>query len=325
MDDRLSSLLSDQSGTVARRQLLVIGLQDQAIRRLVRRRELVRVHRGTFVNHTGSLSWIQRAWSAVLATSSFDESGRFHGSALARESALRLFDGPGARIADPLVIQVAIGDDRYLASPDGVALERCRHFSDRVSSWAGLPCLRYEEALLDVAQGRDRWAAFALLADAVGTRRTTAARLISGVEQRALMRQRRWIVEALTDIEAGTCSALERGFVTEVLRPHGLPRPRRQARSVTPIGVVYRDALFGSTAVELDGRLFHAGSARRDADLDRDLVAAADGITTVRLGWGQVYGRPCRTAMFLTKLLKVSAKPCGRRCEIGRVEQGSSR
>lgn len=72
--------------------------------------------------------------------------------------------------------------------------------------------------------------------------------------------------------------------------------------------------------IELDGR-FHTDFRRRDADLDRDLIAAVSGRLTVRLGWGQVFARPCRTAEALGELLVVKrAHPCGPSCVLGEPE-----
>lgn len=322
MDRYVQALLDDQSGTVARQQLVARGIADHEIRRWVRRRELARVHRGVFVNHTGDLTWLQSAWCAVLATSAFDDAGEPTGSALARESALRLLDGPGSRIAEDVRLQVVIDNSRFISGPAEIALERCRHLNERVTYRSGLPCVRYEEALIDVATGLGKWDSFALLANAVTGRKTTVERLADAADRRNWMHQRDWFMQVVDDVGNGTCSVLERGFVTEVLRPHALPRPRQQSREVTPIGVAYRDALFGEVVVELDGRAFHADSDRRDADLDRDLVAALAGLQTVRLGWGQIYGRPCQTALFLARLLGVGAKECGPRCALNQSAQG---
>jgi Transcriptional regulator, AbiEi antitoxin len=78
---RLDSLVAEQEGVVSRRQALACGLTDNDIARLVRRREWARVHDGVYVNHTGPLTWLQRAWAAVL----------FHWpAALAGSSALRI-------------------------------------------------------------------------------------------------------------------------------------------------------------------------------------------------------------------------------------------
>jgi hypothetical protein len=94
-------------------------------------------------------------------------------------------------------------------------------------------------------------------------------------------------------------------YLTLVERPHGLPRAGRQVRD-SARGPVYRDVLYRrlGQVVELDGRLFHDSARLRDADLDRDLAAAADGLSTVRIGWGQVFERSCRTAWLIAALLR---------------------
>jgi hypothetical protein len=127
----------------------------------------------------------------------------------------------------------------------------------------------------------------------------------------------------LSDLDAGTCSVLEHGYLTRVERPHGLPRGRRQDGAVTAQGVVLRDVVYPcqDTYVELDGRLFHDSAERRDRDLDRDLEAAVEGRHTVRLGWGQVFTRPCRTAGQVGRLLRQrgwqgAPEPCGPGCDV---------
>ena len=95
---------------------------------------------------------------------------------------------------------------------------------------------------------------------------------------------------------------LEHGYLTRVERPHGLPAGDRQQAG----GGAYRDVAYPEhgTYVELDGRLFHDNGRARDADLDRDLDAAADGHETLRLGWGQVFDRPCATALRVAAVLR---------------------
>lgn len=62
----LAGLLEAQSGVIRRRQVLDLGGNDNDIERLLRRRQWARVHTGVYVDHTGPLSWLQRAWAAVL-------------------------------------------------------------------------------------------------------------------------------------------------------------------------------------------------------------------------------------------------------------------
>ncbi|QCC76343.1 hypothetical protein E2C04_02390 [Nocardioides daphniae] len=64
----LLALAGPQDGVVSRAQLVAAGLGDHVVRRLVRRRLLAPVHRGVFVDHTGTLTWRQAAWAAVLLT-----------------------------------------------------------------------------------------------------------------------------------------------------------------------------------------------------------------------------------------------------------------
>jgi hypothetical protein len=49
----LRTLLDLQAGVVSRRQLIELGCADHDIRRMLRRRELARVHDGVYIHHTG--------------------------------------------------------------------------------------------------------------------------------------------------------------------------------------------------------------------------------------------------------------------------------
>lgn len=74
---------------------------------------------------------------------------------------------------------------------------------------------------------------------------------------------------------------------------------------------MFRDVVHGGSnprwrqVVELDGRMFHESSVARDRDLERDLDTALGGADTVRLGYGQVLGRPCATAAKLARLFQL--------------------
>ena len=244
-------------------------------------------------------------------------------SALAQESALRVADGPGRRGQDDgRIIHVAVGEERRIGVLPRVRVHRMRHLHERAQLHLHPPRVRYDDALLDVAAGEtDRLAVVALLADAVGSRRTTTRRLLAVVDRRSRLSNRGWLRSVLEDIAAGTCSVLEHAYLRDVERAHGLPPAIRQQRVVTAGRVTYRDACYGGVVVELDGRRFHDSAQARDADLDRDLSAAANGELTVRLGWGQVFGRPCETAMALIKILRaagvsVAPTPCGPECPV---------
>ncbi|HYJ26327.1 MAG TPA: hypothetical protein VEW73_01355, partial [Nocardioides sp.] len=118
----------------------------------------------------------------------------------------------------------------------------------------------------------------------------------------------------------------EHGYLRRVERAHGLPLAERQHADRIAGGRVYRDARYASYGldVELDGRLDHTALGQRDRDLDRDLESATTGRRTIRLGWGQVYDRPCRTAGHVARLLALGGwtgtpKRCSPDCPVADV------
>lgn len=321
MNAEATRVQSQQAGVISRRQALDAGLGPHDVRRLVRRREWTQVHPGVFVDHTGPLTWVQRAWAAVLFS---------WPAALSGESALRAGDGPGSRdVLREEVVHVAVDRRRTtLLAPEGVALHYVARLEARAAWNLSPPRMRYEEAALDVAvDAACDLDAIAALAKACQSRRTTAHRLLATLATRPRIARRRWLEEILRDVADGTCSVLEHGYLTHVERAHGLPRADRQARATASVGVVYRDAAYGrGVLVELDGRLFHDTATQRDADFERDLDAAAAGGSTLRLSWGQVFDRPCSTAAKLVHVLAgagvvVEPRSCGPGCALTSVSR----
>lgn len=130
------------------------------------------------------------------------------------------------------------------------------------------------------------------------------------------------LAEILDDIESGAFSALERRYLREVERAHGLPRGARQRRVSVGRDVHYRDVEYVGllTLVELDGRIGHEWDADRWADLERDLVNAVAGELTLRAGWRQVLD-PCRLAAIVGRVLQLRGwqgqiRPCGPACTV---------
>ena len=301
-DPRIAHLLDVQDGVVSRRQALEAGLSPTEIARRLRRGEWIALHTGVYVNHNGPLTWQQRAWAAVHAC---------WPAALADHSARRAHEGPGRRASgDAEPIRVVIAHGRTLQAPAGVLVRRSRRLDDIVQWNLSPPRMRYDDALLAIADGeRDDIAAIAVLADACGGRRTTATRLLAALDSTARLRRRTWLTGVLADVAEGTCSVLEHGYLTRVERAHGLPRGLRQVADSDLRGRgLFRDVRYGGERphwrqiVELDGRLWHDSVTDRERDLDRDLDAAIGQQHTVRLGFGQVFGRSCWTAWRMARL-----------------------
>ncbi len=300
--DELSFLLGVQDGVLRRAQLAELGLTYADLQRQLRRNELVRLSPGVYADHTGELSWVQSTWAAVM---------RCWPAALTHDTAWRRTP----------IVHVAVSHDRRLAAPPGVRVHRMRHFEELVDWRKSPPRVTVAHAALDAAAvAPDELAAVGLLSDVVQGRHATVAQLRAALATRARLARGRWLEDVLDDLALGTNSVLEREYLHRVERAHGLPRAERQVAVTIEGRRVDRDVSYRrfGLVVELDGRTFHDSAAARDADLDRDLDAAVtEAVRTVRLGWGQVMRRACRTARRLDVLLRRggwegSMRQCGR-------------
>lgn len=283
-----------QDGVVALRQLHELGAQQHDIERMVRRRELCRVHRGVYVDHTGPLTRRQREWVAVLAV---------WPAALADESVL-----PGQ---SPGAICVAVGPGRTLQPPSGVRVRCIERLDERVRWQRSPPRIQLEHATLDVMSKRirsdDIAGAFTALAQVVRSRETTVERVLATLDERARISGRALIREMLTDVRDGICSVLERGYRDRVERPHGLPRPSRQHGSRATGARTHQDIRYAryDLVVELDGYVFHSSPQARDHDAARDLAElAATGAPTARVTYGLVFTHECQTAQWIAQILR---------------------
>ncbi|WP_395657733.1 hypothetical protein [Nocardioides sp.] len=308
-------LLRRQAGVISRRQVLEHGGTDVDIERLLRRRVWAAAHAGVYVDHTGSLTWDQRAWAAVL---------RHAPAALTGRSALRAhrMRVSPAIAPDHEPIDVVVAAGRRVTPATGVRVTRSRDLSAISQPGARPPRVRLEHAVLVAASAAPTEdAAVAVLADACQEGRTTSQRLREALRRHPRMRRRRLLAAVLADVEDGALSALERRYLVRVERAHGLPRGTRQQRAVGTDGrSTYPDVRYAAqrTIVELDGRLAHDRAAKGWADIDRDLEAAAAGDITVRVAWGQVLV-PCRLAAAVARVLAHrgwtgALRPCAAGC-----------
>ncbi len=280
-----------QDGVVSRRQLRELGARDHDIVRLVRRRDLVAVHPGVYVFHTGELTWVQRAWVAVLAC---------WPAALSHQSALPKPSSDG-------LIHVAIDHRRSVRAPARVVVHRMADFDQRTNWMLSPPRVRLEHTAVDVAMTKASVAdMFRVLADACQTRETTAGAILEALTSRRRVADRSLLVELLGDLATGACSVLEREYL-RLERAHGLPDARRQRADRLAGRTVHRDAPYADygVKVELDGMAFHDNAAARDSDAERDLdTLVADDSITARLTYGQVFDRGCETIAKVAALLR---------------------
>lgn len=299
-------LIDHQDGAVARWQLRDAGASANDIRRMLRRRELVTVHPGVYVVHTGPLTWANRAWAGVL---------HYWPAALTDDSAVHLAGD---------VIHVAVDKTRSLAQRPGTRLHRLTDFEHRVQWNARPPRVRLEDSVLRLcAKAPTRVQALSIASDICRRRRTTPERLLTQLGRHPRLHHRAWLRDVLQEVADGVQSPLESSYVSRVERPHGLPRGVRQLREATSQGVVYRDVVYEEQGVyvELDGRVGHQFSGERWADMDRDLEAASGDRLTLRVGWRHTEDEPCRTAGRVGAVLRLRGwrgipGRCGPSCSI---------
>jgi hypothetical protein len=286
-----------QDGVVSRRQILGLGGTDRDITRMLRRRDLVAVHPGVYVNHTGVLTREQQEWAAVLF---YWPAALCHRSALPKPSRT----GP---------IHLGVDKNRHRRRIEGVILHRIPEFDARVRWNLSPPRVSYEHAVITVAAAaEDDFAAFTVIADACQTRETTAGAIATALRPQRRIVRKALLLELLDDLAQGACSVLEREWLV-LERRHGLPTlDTRQVPAKVGGRSAYRDvdhSRFGAL-IELDGLVFHDNATARDRDFDRDLDATVtSSLTTVRLTYGQVLRNGCRTVRKVATLLERGGWP----------------
>ncbi len=309
-----SALADQQNGAATRAQLLGAGVSPGVLRGLVDSGRFQKLYRGVFATFSGPVPWRTSLAGAVLYAGP--------GAAVGGRTALHLagvIDGP------PSTLDLVIPEERRVVRPPGLTVVSRRGLEGLVQPVPWPPRLRLEEAVIDLTdQAPDDAAAINLVLAAVQRRRTTPARLRAALVARSRHRRRGLLLEVLTDAADGVHSLLERRYLRDVERAHGLPAAVRQHREVTAGGVRYRDLRYEEqqVVVELDGEIHHGeGARRRDNARGRGIVIAGD--VPLVYGWAEVAGTPCVVAGEVAAVLVArgwfgAPHPCGPTCPLPR-------
>ncbi|MFI7588537.1 hypothetical protein ACIB24_15820 [Spongisporangium articulatum] len=310
---RIAALAEAQAGVVTRRQLIGLGMSGTQARNDVVTERWRALLRGVYVTFTGPIPPITRTWAAVLYSG--------NGAAASHGTALWL---AGMHAEPPPTVHVSIPNDRQLRTPAWMTVHRRRGLEPLVHTRGGLPITRFEEAVLDACDAcHDVQAVITTVFAALQRRLTTPARLRAALERRLRIRWRVVMAGLLADAEAGVVSELERRYLIDVERRHGLPVGERNEPEKDALGrSVYRDVRYRpwNTLVELDGRDAHPGEFRA-RDRRRDNLATIARETTLRLGWPEVVGTPCLSALQVCQILRAHGwngwgTPCGPTCDL---------
>jgi very-short-patch-repair endonuclease len=275
-------LVEAQHGVVARRQLLELGLNSDAITHRLQRGRLHPIHRGVYALGRRDVSRLGKLMAAVLSC----DPGAVLSHASAGELLGILVPRAGAGALAPAPIEISVPPSRRprhsgvkvhqrtcLAPPDVVLRE-------------GIPVTSPIRTLLDLASRLAPWRLEAAINEA------DKSDLIDPETLRALLEKRggehgvpalRRVLDRHTFVL--TDSELERRLL-RIARRAGLPRPEAGVYlNGFKVDFFWREL---ALVVETDGLRYHRTAAQQARDRRRDQAHAAAGLTALRFTHAQV-------------------------------------
>jgi hypothetical protein len=296
-------LTDRQQGILARWQVAGRVPDLAAIDGLLRAGRWQTLYRGVYATYTGRPSRATKLWAGVLRCGPDAVLSHFTAAELDR-----ITDDPSQAIyvSIPQTTRIRVAPTEFRGRLPGIVLHRSPRVASARHPARMPPRTRVEETVLDLTDlARTFDAAFAWLSAACGRRLITPDQIRDAATKRARLRWRADVMGALEEITDGVLSNLERHYLRNVQRPHGLPEPRRQAHGERRGRSAYLDNLYEEfgLAVELDGLASHQAETRWD-DIHRDNHFAGAGIITLRYNWADVTQRPCQVAAEIALTLR---------------------
>jgi hypothetical protein len=294
-------LLDAQCGIVDRRQALRLGFTVSQIQHRLTSGKWQRVYESVYATFSGPLSRKARLWAAVRRAGD--------GAMLSHQTAAEVQGLIDKAASADIHLTVAIRRRPVQGKPvRGIVIHRSGQSRPQFpgGSWK-LPRTRVEDTVLDLVSASATFEqGYTWIARAVSRDLVTVVMLRAALAGRARIRWRAWLADALDDSREGVNSPLERRYVRDVERAHGLPVAQRQARRTLGGRTHYKDNWYAEyrVAVEIDGPAYHQGD-RAAADKDRDnLNLAADAAQTFRFGPVGVTERACESAALVAATLR---------------------
>jgi very-short-patch-repair endonuclease len=310
----LDQLLARQSGVFARWQLPANGPELSVVAASARSGQIQRLYTGVYTVFLGPPGRRAQQWAAVLRLGP--------GAALSYQSAAEL---DGFAPEPSRLMHVTVLREKRMVRVPGIVMHRSARLAVARHPSKTPPRTRVEETALDLAQAAANLDdAFAWISRPCARRLTKPSLLIRAMNSRSRVRWRAELMAALCDVAEGLLSPLERRYVRNVERPHGLPRAKRQVLIVRGSERQYLDNHYEEfgIGVELDGQAYHPAEERW-RDISRDNALGADGVLVLRYGWGDVTDRPCQAAAQIGTAARKRGWPgrlipCGPACVVPR-------
>jgi hypothetical protein len=276
-----------QNGNVTRRQLLDLGLTDDAIRHRIRTGRLFRVHPGVYSVGRPPLTPLERASAAVLECG--PHAVLSHASAMTLWGYWRQWDTP---------FEVTIVGNRR---PKGIRVHRSttllRH---DVTRQLGIPVTTPARTIFDISPRQTDKAFKRTVNNGLHSPWLTEGQLADAVARHPNLPAAKRVAKLIGLPGTPTRAGWEDDFPAFCKR-YGLPAPVMGARVC---GYIV-DALFVAerVIVELDSKQFHMDAIAFETDRERDADTLEHGFVTVRVTWERIDERPRREAQRLHAIL----------------------
>jgi very-short-patch-repair endonuclease len=291
-DRRIAVLAGRQYGVVGRRQLIALGVGEDAIERRVRAGRLHLLHRGVYaVGHT--VLKIEGRWmAATLATAGVLS----HASAAAAWDLRPLTSG---------AIHVTVEANRRRLA--GLRIHRSRTLGPHdTTTHRGIPITTPARTIIDLASSL-RGRPLEQTLDRAEHRHLID---FSELRHRPIPPSLRAVLSLYTAGTTETRSDLEERFL-QLCDDHGIPRPQTNVTIEDhEVDFVWRHERL---IVEVDGYAYHRSPSSFEADRERDATLTAAGWRVLRFTWAQVTRRPGWVARAVFSALSVDAAHADRR------------
>ncbi len=265
---------------ISRAQLSDCGVSEGAIRRLVGRRDLLRLLPGVYTPRPVPTSFIQRAWAAVL----------WSGGTLSHYSAAQLWQLP---VTTTKVTHLIVSPD-YRPTASGLVLHRVGLRPQSATIVDGLPVTTRSMTTLDLLRGEPLRSAHSLLDRAVQYGWVDVRDLERAVRDQPGRTGNDQLRRLVARIEPGADAESER-VLHRLLRRAAVTGWVAQYRVRLTSGFAYLDVAFPAhrLAIEVDGRRYH--DERSDAfegDRTRQNELQLLGWRVLRFTWAALRDRP---------------------------------
>jgi len=310
--DDWQRLLEIQHRVVTREQLLARGFTDDGIRAQMDACRWQRPHDGVYALFSGPLTPEARRSAALLACGGV--------ALLSHETAAELHGFLPPDPERPIHVTVRYGCSAVRA--DGIKVHRSRAFDHIAAPGLEPPRTSRVHTVLDLVTATPARAEAVRVAHQLAVDAAIhPAALERAVELRRPARHRQVIRDAVALLRDGVLSTLERRWLLDVERPHGLPEGRRQAPVAVDGARRYEDVVYdppgGRVIIRLDGFRYHRAPGSALLDRRRTVAAALHGTPSIPYGWDEVTRSPCRTAREVEALLRALGwehplRPCPR-------------